>query len=84
MEEVLYQFPMREIRFYFPGWVETLEDGHWLKKSLVEGLKEIMGKAERLADVPKAIVGLENKDFLKKVFRSYAAQRGCCGCGVNV
>ncbi len=68
LEQVLYQFPLREIRFYFPGWVETLEDDHWLKDSLIEGLKEVMGQAERLADVSSSIQALESKEFLNKVF----------------
>ena len=25
LERMLYQFPLRELRFFFPGWVETLE-----------------------------------------------------------
>lgn len=68
LERVLYQFPMREIRFYFPGWVETLEEDHWLKKELFDGLKEVMGKTEKLADVAEAVSCLQERDFLQKVF----------------
>ncbi len=57
---------MGEIRFYFPRWVEPLEDDHWLNNSLFEGLKEVLEKADRLVVVSSAIVGLENKDFLKR------------------
>lgn len=68
LEQVLYQFPLRELRFFFPGWVETLEQSHWLKQGLTTALKEVMSKAEKLADVTDAIQGLGETDFLKKAY----------------
>ena len=38
LEQMLYQFPLKELRFFFPGWVETLEQGHWLKQGLTAAL----------------------------------------------
>lgn len=68
LEQVLYQFPLRELRFSFPGWVETLEQEHWLKQSLTAALKEVMTKTERLADIAAAVSGLGETDFLKRVY----------------
>ena len=48
---MLYQFPLRELRFFFPGWVEALEQGHWLKQGLTDALKGVMAQVEKLADV---------------------------------
>ena len=45
LERMLYQFPLRELRFFFPGWVETLEQGHWLKQGLTDALKGAGGEA---------------------------------------
>ena len=71
LEQVLYQFPMKELRFFFPGWVETLEQGHWLKQGLTAVLKEVMGKADKLADVERVIGGLGDSDFLKKAYTEH-------------
>lgn len=68
LEQVLYQFPLRELRFSFPGWVETLEQEHWLKQSLTAALREVMTKTEKLADIASAVSGLSETDFLKGVY----------------
>ncbi len=68
MEQMLYQFPVRELRFFFPGWVETLEQGHWLKQGMTTALQGIMEKTEKLADVTEAIGGLSDAEFLKKAY----------------
>jgi len=71
LEQVLYQFPLKELRFFFPGWVETLEQDHWLKQGLTAALKEVMSKADKLADVETAISGLGETDFLKKAYTDH-------------
>ena len=71
LEQILYQFPLRELRFFFPGWVETLEQEHWLKQGLTAALREVMSKAEKLADVENAISGLGETDFLKKAYADH-------------
>lgn len=68
LEQVLYQFPLRELRFSFPGWVETLEQEHWLKQNLTAALREVMTKTEKLADIAAAVSGLGETDFLKRVY----------------
>lgn len=71
LEEMLYQFPIRELRFFFPGWVETLEQNHWLKSGVVDALKDVMEKADKLADVPEAVEGLAGQEFLKKAYTDH-------------
>ncbi|MBR6542212.1 MAG: stage IV sporulation protein A, partial [Anaerotignum sp.] len=68
LEQVLYQFPLKELRIHFPGWVETLEQGHWLKQGLTMALKDMMGKIDKLTDVERAVRSLEGVDFLKKAY----------------
>lgn len=71
LEQMLYQFPIRELRFFFPGWVETLEQDHWLKQGMIDALKGVMEKADKLADVETAISGLAAADFLKKAYTDH-------------
>ena len=71
LEQMLYQFPLKELRFFFPGWVETLEQDHWLKQGLTAALKEVMSKADKLADVETAVSGLGDTDFLKKAYADH-------------
>lgn len=71
LEQMLYQFPIRELRFFFPGWVETLEQDHWLKQGMIDALKGVMEKADKLADVETAISELADADFLKKAYTDH-------------
>ncbi|WP_317854139.1 stage IV sporulation protein A [Chakrabartyella piscis] len=68
LQNVLYQFPMREIRFQFPSWVELLEDDHWLKQDLFASLQNLMMEVDCLSDVPEAIATLGGMEFLQKAF----------------
>ena len=38
-EEILYQFPLREIRLTVPGWLHALDENHWLVKHVTETLQ---------------------------------------------
>lgn len=71
LEEMLYQFPIRELRFFFPGWVETLEQEHWLKSGIVEALKGVMEHTDKLADIPAAVEGLAEQEYLKKAYTDH-------------
>jgi stage IV sporulation protein A len=71
LEEVLYQFPLKELRFFFPAWVETLEQRHWLKESLTGALKAVMKSVDKLADVEKTAESLKEMDFLKRVYADH-------------
>ncbi len=68
LERVLYQFPLRELRFFFPGWVETLEQGHWLKQDLTEALRGVMTQTDKLADVAEAMDALSGAEFLQRAY----------------
>lgn len=71
LEQMLYQFPLRELRFFFPAWVETLEQGHWLKQALIAALREVMQKTDKLADTAQAVELLAGQDFLKKAYTDH-------------
>lgn len=68
LERILYQFPVKELRFYFPGWVETLEQDHWLKQDLISSLKQVMEKTEKLEDIPAAIEEMTKGETVQKAY----------------
>lgn len=45
-EQVLFQFPLREIRISAPGWLDALEEDHWLVKHVMD---TVLGGAENLS-----------------------------------
>ena len=40
-KHVLKEFPVKEINIDMPTWVEKLEPEHWLKKDLLNIIKEM-------------------------------------------
>ena len=42
LKNVLLEFPLSSVGFYLPKWVETLRDDHWMKKSILDLVKEFM------------------------------------------
>lgn len=52
LELVLKEFPVTEVDFYIPKWLEILPAAHWLKEEVVQMAKTLMKKARHMKDVP--------------------------------
>ena len=42
LQEALYEFPVSQIEFYMPKWVEMLPNDHEMKQALIETVRELM------------------------------------------
>ncbi|MBE7010604.1 MAG: stage IV sporulation protein A [Ruminococcaceae bacterium] len=51
MQSVLFQFPVREITIDMPGWIDVLDDAHWLKNGLYDCVKESIGRVAKINDL---------------------------------
>lgn len=67
LENVLFEFPITEINFNLPGWLESIESSHWLKSSIMKGIREIAGSVRRLKNIESMLEGLKGIEHLKKV-----------------
>ena len=68
MEKILYEFPVKELRFHLPKWVETLATDHWLKRNIIEALRAIMEDISKLRDLKENTLAIEDNEFVKKVY----------------
>ena len=59
LEQVLYEFPVSEIRFYIPKWVEMLPADHELKGQIIGRIRELMKSLVHIKDVTKEAVKLD-------------------------
>ena len=50
-EKILKEFPITEVDFYLPKWVEMLSSESEIKKDLLEQIKKIMSRINRVQDV---------------------------------
>ena len=67
IEKVLYQFPVSEISFEFPGFMEGLEPDHWLKASVIETVRSWADSFQNAEDVQKTAGNLADGQIIKSV-----------------
>ncbi|MGN0243266.1 MAG: stage IV sporulation protein A [Lachnospiraceae bacterium] len=48
---ILLEFPIHTLEFVIPKWVETLPDGHWLKQSMIETVRQNLFSIHSLREV---------------------------------
>lgn len=51
LELILKEFPVSELAFYIPKWLEILPVSHWLKNLLVQRSRAILGQVSQMKDV---------------------------------
>lgn len=67
LESVLFEFPVTEIRINVPKWIDGLDFDHWLKKDLINAVKECVVQVDKIKDTRNAAEGFENYDFTQNV-----------------
>lgn len=59
MEAVLYEFPVSEVQFFIPKWVEMLSQDHKIKQDMLVHIKDVMN---RFGEIKDAVAGIEMPD----------------------
>lgn len=60
MRQVLYEFPVTEVEFYIPEWVEMLSRGHRIKKDLLEQVRVFMAGIDDIRSVVCGRPGMDS------------------------
>lgn len=58
LEHILYEFPVSEIQFFIPKWVEMLPADHELKEQIIGQIKKMMKQMVHIRDITKDSVRL--------------------------
>lgn len=51
LEKILYEFPVRQVEFYIPKWVELLPVSHYLKGDILQQLRGLMERLRYIRDI---------------------------------
>lgn len=51
LSQILYEFPVREINFEYPLWINSLANDYWLKSKLLNDVKETASGIVKIRDV---------------------------------
>ncbi len=50
LTQVLYEFPLREVRVEMPAWLQALEDDHWLVQHVISRMRKAAEAPMRVRD----------------------------------
>lgn len=84
MEEILFTFPISEVEFYIPKWVEMLPREHRIKEDLLVHIRNMM---EHMVDIRSATRRFENPDspYIEEMrIDDVAADSGCVKIRVQI
>jgi stage IV sporulation protein A len=65
LENLLYEFPLKEINIDMPGWARALSPDHWLIAEIIQGITGSMGTLAKVRDyhgIEEAMKSLDNVD----------------------
>lgn len=65
MISLLGRFPVREVVFRVPGFVEGVESGHWMKSQLIENIKYWAHSFENIEELKEAVTGLADGEIVR-------------------
>lgn len=84
MEKVLFEFPISEVQFYIPKWVEMLPTEHKIKADLIYHLKEIL---KNMSEIKDAVAGIEKResDYIEEIkLEQIEMDTGCVRIRVQI
>lgn len=63
---LLYEFPVEEIKISFPKWIDGLDFSHSLKTKLFDQIREAFTDISALKDISNCVSKIENTDIISK------------------
>lgn len=51
LSQILFEFPVKEVKIDLPAWITTLEKNHWLRSDVFGRISQLAGNLKRVRDV---------------------------------
>ena len=62
LENLLYEFPLKEINIDMPGWARALSPDHWLMNEVITGISASLDNLEKVRDYGSLLGAMNNLD----------------------
>lgn len=84
LKELLYGFPVSEVKFYYPSWLEALESSHALKTELYGAVRACCEKLDKIYEAEHCLepIGLLEK-VQEKEIQYIDLGKGTIGCKLS-
>lgn len=66
LKTILFDFPVKEVKLKFPSWINGLDDDHWLKSAVYEGVLACAQKISKVGDVKSAFANIVAHEYIKE------------------
>lgn len=66
LKQILYEFPLKEIGINLPGWLNCLDNEHWLRKDFIKLLLDKTTEKMKLSDLEKFTNSLSDYEYTKE------------------
>ena len=76
LEKLLYEFPVSEIRFFLPKWVEMLPADHEMKAGLLQAIRVFMRGISHIRDITRDSVQLADPQIQETFLESRNLSNG--------
>ena len=84
MEKVLFEFPISEIQFYIPKWVEMLSHEHKIKQEILKHIRRILEQLHEIKDAVAGVTKPENSCISDMRVDHIAMDTGCVTIRIDV
>lgn len=84
MEKVLSEFPISEVQFYIPKWVEMLSREHKIKADLITHMREIMKMMSEIKDAANGIGKIESEYIEEAKVDAIEMDTGCVKIRIQI
>lgn len=64
MTEMLYEFPIKDINFFCPKWINSLSPDHWLKESVYSTVNDFSKNITKIREAKAAAAVLSENEYV--------------------
>ena len=64
LAQLLFEFPVREIRVDIPKWVVSLDKDHWLKSAVFDCIRSAAEGMEKIREIKQALAAMQDCEFI--------------------
>lgn len=84
MEAVLFEFPISEVQFFIPKWVEMLPREHKIKQEMLIHIKEVMEQFTEIRDAAAGISMTESPYIEEMRVEQIGMDTGCVKVRISI
>lgn len=85
LSRILFEFPVHELQFYFPRWINTLPVSHWLRSELTGAIRSVAEGIRHIRDIKRFEAAFDSSDNVNGAnIRSIDLGLGSAAVEINV